>query len=333
MSGWSAYSNVGNIASINTNTASSTGSTSNNSNANNSNSNTSTYDDSSDDPIAETFEEDIPIPAKELDKNYSLERVYRGEMMADFLKRLAPLIGADTRQHLLQLRDLFSKQNLLPGNPYGTIERDPRLIGLIGWFDQKFDGLPAWPQGKGIGNQKQAKFEILYGIARGVKYLSTQNQRNKYKITIEAGRLSRNGIVFDTGKIYTTIKEKRTYNMTDDVGKGVIWVLGKDMEFYSAVAKLSRIHHSSFFGGNAILSGGDWEVEEGKIKRITGRTGHYRASMESFIAMLKILWRENAIQGTDPVARVYHRTQREWTDMSYYNLEHHQAKYQLYDFS
>jgi hypothetical protein len=85
----------------------------------------------------------------------------------------------------------------------------------------------------------------------------------------------------------------------------VIWVFGRDKKFYSHVGKIGRIHHSSFFGGNAILCGGDWTVEKGELKTISGRTGRYRTSVDHFAAALLTLEKENILKPDEKVIHVW----------------------------
>ena len=68
----------------------------------------------------------------------------------------------------------------------------------------------------------------------------------------------------------------------------LIWVMGSGY-FYSHMAKTGRFHHSSFFQGESIGAAGEWDVEVGKLKWISGRSGHYRPGFDFLADAVKAL--------------------------------------------
>ena len=81
----------------------------------------------------------------------------------------------------------------------------------------------------------------------GVKYISKEADRRKYRLKFHAGTLLRGGAQFDTNQLSTVAS-----------GLGwAIWVQAPDSNFYSHSHKLARFHHSSFLAGGAVLGQGN----------------------------------------------------------------------------
>jgi hypothetical protein len=48
------------------------------------------------------------------------------------------------------------------------------------------------------------------------------------------------------------------------------------------------IGHNGFVGGHAVLGAGEWQVENGQLKIINGKSGHYQPGYEQMINTLTI---------------------------------------------
>ncbi len=77
------------------------------------------------------------------------------------------------------------------------------------------------------------------------------------------------------------------YSTTDEFskfsGKGfAIYVMSPTGEFYSASHKVGLFHHSSFLGGDEIGGAGEWKIEDGILKSITNKSGHYEPGQISW---------------------------------------------------
>jgi hypothetical protein len=142
--------------------------------------------------------------------------------------------------------------------------------------------------------------------SKGVKYIhDTNERRRKYQVEI-AVRMRRRGQVFDTESIkkhfsskyevtkkreigFATLGVSRTGRRFDYpqewIDKALIWVCAADPEsdrpaFYSHVGKIHRFHHSSFLAGGDVIGAGEWIVEQGKLKKISANSGHYRPTID-----------------------------------------------------
>jgi hypothetical protein len=134
------------------------------------------------------------------------------------------------------------------------------------------------------GHHGVVKPEWIAAFNRGVKYIDA-GQRGSYRITIQCGTLYQNGQPFDTGRMSTEFS-----------GQGyAIFVEGKDGDFYSASHKWGRLHHSSFLSGEAVRCAGEWQVSAGKLLWLSGKSGHYKPTMQQFATGLGDLKFENAL--------------------------------------
>ncbi|MCA9193321.1 MAG: hypothetical protein KDB03_16230 [Planctomycetales bacterium] len=106
----------------------------------------------------------------------------------------------------------------------------------------------------------------------GVKYISNEADRRKYRLKFHVGTLLRGGNLFDTTQLCTVAS-----------GLGwAIWVQAPDSSFYSHSHKVARFHHSSFLAGGAVLGAGEWRVSNGRICEFNGKSGHYQPKMKPY---------------------------------------------------
>ncbi|MDP1834624.1 MAG: hypothetical protein Q8K75_01730 [Chlamydiales bacterium] len=68
-----------------------------------------------------------------------------------------------------------------------------------------------------------------------------------------------------------------------------IFVMGPDQTIYSAAYQPSELHHSSFLAGGAIIGAGELKIENGELKAISNRSGHYKPNEQNLLDVLKIL--------------------------------------------
>ncbi len=95
----------------------------------------------------------------------------------------------------------------------------------------------------------------------------------------EAGRQPyhlevRNGLLYDaTGNLFDTTRARSAHT-----GAGTaIFVMDAQGNFYSTmVHAVGEFHHSSFLAGQPVAAAGEMVVTNGRIVRITNRSGHYR---------------------------------------------------------
>lgn len=105
-----------------------------------------------------------------------------------------------------------------------------------------------------------------------VKYLSDE-ERLKHALTIRDGKL------YDaSGKLFDTTGGSSVFAG----GSGnAIFVMGKDGKLYASLEQsVGHFHHSSLLAGKPVATAGEMAVENGVIKSISNRSGHYMPSDE-----------------------------------------------------
>jgi hypothetical protein len=82
--------------------------------------------------------------------------------------------------------------------------------------------------------------------------------------------------------------EPATADMTSPLaGRALIWVCVFDesaqaVKFYTHVCKQDRFHHSSFVASKGVLGAGEWVIEQGALKLVSGISGHYKPDLSLF---------------------------------------------------
>ncbi|KAF8041942.1 hypothetical protein BT93_A0521 [Corymbia citriodora subsp. variegata] len=110
-----------------------------------------------------------------------------------------------------------------------------------------------------------------------IKYLGPQ-EREHFEYLVSEGKLVRklSGELLDTNE--------------GPPGAKWIFVVSPSHKIYAGQKKKGEFHHSSFLAGGAALAGGRLTVEQGILKSISARSGHYRPtadSLDRFLSFLK----------------------------------------------
>lgn len=105
----------------------------------------------------------------------------------------------------------------------------------------------------------------IWGTA--VQYLSA-TQRATYALSFNGGLIhDANGNLFDT----------RNATSVHSSSPRAIFVMDLNGRFYASNdQKVGEFHHSSFLAGDAVAAAGELEVENGVLKTISDKSGHYR---------------------------------------------------------
>ena len=117
----------------------------------------------------------------------------------------------------------------------------------------------------------------LKNALKNVRYLN-EEQRAVYEVRIVGDRLKR---VVDEENLDTA-----TYSTMHSGPGWAIFVLSPDNKIYAGSHITGQFHHSSFLAGTPVQSGGEFQVTDGIIQKITPKTGHYRADETMFLRML-----------------------------------------------
>lgn len=163
------------------------------------------------------------------------------------------------------------------------------------WNKDLFKGI------KGHPKEGQLTAKYVEWFASGVKYIEDEVQRDRYKVSIDQGVLSRRGPeksakidTFDTEALVIHFKGKKGDKASPV--QSCIWVMGANNEFYTHLVKVGRFHHSSLSGGSNIEGAGEWVVKNGKIAEIDGTTGHYKVPEKGFVNAIQRLSAKGALQ-------------------------------------
>jgi len=77
---------------------------------------------------------------------------------------------------------------------------------------------------------------------------------------------------------------------TSKDSKGLLnFVLSPELELYAGPLVPGRFHHSSFLAGGPLVAAGEFTMDQGRIKTITNRSGHYKPSAAILLRFLRFL--------------------------------------------
>jgi hypothetical protein len=73
-----------------------------------------------------------------------------------------------------------------------------------------------------------------------------------------------------------------------------IYVMSQQRNLHIHSQVIGQYHHSSLLGGARVFGAGEIKVENGTIKLLTNKSGHYRPSQESLYCVLSMLQQNNS---------------------------------------
>jgi hypothetical protein len=112
-----------------------------------------------------------------------------------------------------------------------------------------------------------------------VKYYGNTPKAEKRRLVFKAGKLHKvsDDSLFDTQALSTHFS-----------GFGwAIFVVSPDGKLYAHKHKVGIFHHSTFLSGSAVMAAGELVVEQGVIKCITAKSGHYLPSADNMRAFVR----------------------------------------------
>ncbi len=113
-----------------------------------------------------------------------------------------------------------------------------------------------------------------------VKYLNSA-ERAQYELFVQAGKL-----VDKNGNLYDTKSASSAFS-----GGRAIFVMGKTGRIFANKShSVGKFHHSSFLAGQPVGAAGEIKVDNGEIKLISNKSGHYKPSkmyIDQFLKELK----------------------------------------------
>jgi hypothetical protein len=156
------------------------------------------------------------------------------------------------------------------------------------WLEEKIASNPAamakkWNPKLYDSTDVKYHAHLVTWFQKGVKYINEKQTRDRYEVTFKSGQLLRRLRSTDTEPVPLDKQEVvDAFTKKGNPSGALIWVMGSGA-FYSHMAKIGRFHHSSFFQGGELTAAGEWDVEKGILKWISGQSGHYRPGF-SFLA-------------------------------------------------
>lgn len=279
------------------------------------------WDDASDDAgefFEEMDDEEIERPQqRKLHEDYKMEKKDPTHRMGD-LMTAAEVIYDEARSG--KRRDEYNArgQNFLPWlDNVPEWQRVVMIKETLKMFDKnKSEGVTP---------------SMVKAFISGVKYLDKAGRKN-YQIDAHGARLWKGDTAFDTGKLQTAFS-----------GLGfAIWVLSLKDRFYAGSHKVGQFHHSSFLSGKKVLAAGEMVVSGGKLRLLTGKSGHYKPKLEHLAYAVEILGKQSIdlssfrvqvwkTRHTDPVAPTaqefigdYRRDKNSWESWSGCGCASHQ---------
>jgi hypothetical protein len=162
-------------------------------------------------------------------------------------------------------------------------------------FYQWLDSIPEWDRVTMIRNaiaefsatsqQQAARLDqlnlrpsMVFAFLYGVRYLDRAS-RKQYRLTFSGGSARYNGAPFDTRKMSTVFS-----------GAGyAIWVQSPKDRFYAGNHVTGQFHHSSFLAGSQVKCGGEIVANQGIVKLISAKSGHYQPSKTNFANAIKTM--------------------------------------------
>jgi len=113
-----------------------------------------------------------------------------------------------------------------------------------------------------------------------VTYLNETEGPKRYEVEFDGSGL----LVESIGNQPYTTKLHRT----EFSGNGwAIFVVSPTGKLYSASHILGKLHHSSFLGGRPVMAAGEVVSEDGVIKVLTAKSGHYRPSANDLLRLVQ----------------------------------------------
>lgn len=126
-------------------------------------------------------------------------------------------------------------------------------------------------------------------LRRGVQYMD-EDGRSDYRLICFGARLA-----FDSKRTIADgnplpARYVHTANMRGSSGPSFgIFVMDFHRNIYVARPASSRFHHSTFLGGSPVLAAGEIAVQNGTVRGVTNKTGHYRAGRQELLNTLRVL--------------------------------------------
>jgi hypothetical protein len=204
---------------------------------------------------------------------------------ADPTHRMGNLLAAAFEIYeKLRESDTAKSGNAIVDSMIGELRINARRMSLYDWLDS----IPEYKRVVMISHHPLMRLgrhadsnlspSMVVAFVRGVAYLDAE-ARKKYALDIR-------GSIWQRRKLLSTESMRTVHS-----GIGyAIWVAGGNpTTFYAGNHVKGQFHHSSFLSGGNVVCGGEMVVHNGKLKLLTGKTGHYQAGTSNFVNAIRLL--------------------------------------------
>jgi hypothetical protein len=163
-----------------------------------------------------------------------------------------------------------NKMCLIQAIAAGCLATLPLLLLPSGWFKARLGLMARYKTTPMLGKYVGENLDGNIVWPTTVKYLSNA-ERAAYKLEF------RNGKVFDSGGHLFDTRGAATAHS----GSGrAIFIMDKNGSFYASdYQEVGIFHHSSLAAGQPVTAAGEFEVEDGVLKLISNKSGHYQPSI------------------------------------------------------
>ncbi len=212
------------------------------------------------------------------------------------LKPLDPGYKAEALDERHRMADMLSTMQRLFEQTFGASYHGRHTL-FIKWLDGLSDTLPAVVKQilkNAYGNQfPDSAYEAF--VTSGVDYKNNPQRRFTNLVTIRGGLMYKHW----PGKKPFDTRDTQTHFSGKD---WAIYVVSASGLWYAGSHLVGQVQHSTFVGGRPVLSAGEIQVHNGQPLIISAKSGHYKPTMEQFLAGLNSLKRNGVNMETLKVA-------------------------------
>lgn len=274
-------------------------------------------------------DEEIPPPQNLQEYN---ERFYNDMVVSEFSNEAKSLLGdAVVQKRWGMLRESVKVFKPKPGGPGALKPMDPgyqaealdekhRMADMLSTMKAVFERIfPAsfhgrstmffmWLDGltAALPNEVKDILKKAYGkqfpdsaydafVNGGVDYKNNLQRRFTSLITIRRGLMFKHW----PGKRLFDTRDTETFFSGKD---WAIYVVSASGLWYAGSHKVGQLQHSSFVGGRPVMAAGEIQVHDGQPLIISAKSGHYKPTMDQFLAGLNSLKRNGLNMETLKVA-------------------------------
>lgn len=122
---------------------------------------------------------------------------------------------------------------------------------------------------------------------KNVAYLAESRAAEQYKVQFGDNGILYDGVNLGTGWTKCDPLHTKDHETAFSGDGWAIFVVSPDSEIYAASHIVGKLHHSSFLSGKPVMAAGELVVDNGVIKVVTAKSGHYMPTAEDLMRFVK----------------------------------------------